>query len=150
MAVRLSVSRAGRPLPPGRFLVLISVRGWVDPSVIMRLQGLGQLRNPITSSGIEPATFRLIAQCLNQLRYRMPHLTGMYHLNLRSARPVITFGLFPAVRWLVKEIIFSSILRNVQGYYKWFIRFQNAIYLKTNESFIVTLYMKAAEFKMHA
>jgi hypothetical protein len=26
MAVRLSASRAGRPLPPGRFLVLISVR----------------------------------------------------------------------------------------------------------------------------
>jgi hypothetical protein len=27
MAVRLSASCAGRPLPPGRFLVLISVRG---------------------------------------------------------------------------------------------------------------------------
>jgi hypothetical protein len=28
----------------------------------------------------------------------------------------------------------------IQGYYKWFIRFENAIYLKTNESFIVILY----------
>jgi hypothetical protein len=28
MAVRLSVLRSGRPLPPGTFLVLISVRGW--------------------------------------------------------------------------------------------------------------------------
>jgi hypothetical protein len=27
MAVRLSALRAGRPLPPGRFMVLISVRG---------------------------------------------------------------------------------------------------------------------------
>jgi hypothetical protein len=30
MAVRLSALRAGRPLPPGKFLVLISVRVWVD------------------------------------------------------------------------------------------------------------------------
>jgi uncharacterized protein YbbC (DUF1343 family) len=34
------------------------------------LEGLGQLKNPITSMGVEPATFRLVAQCLNQPRYR--------------------------------------------------------------------------------
>jgi hypothetical protein len=43
MAVRLSALHSGHPLPPGRFLVLISVRGWVDPRVIVRLEGLGQL-----------------------------------------------------------------------------------------------------------
>jgi hypothetical protein len=45
MAVRLSVLRAGRPLPAGRFLVLISVRGWVDSRAIMILEELGQLKN---------------------------------------------------------------------------------------------------------
>jgi hypothetical protein len=68
MAVR-SALRAGRPLPPGRFLILISVRGWGDP--IVRLEGLVQLKNPMTSSGIDPVTFRLVAQCLSQLRYRL-------------------------------------------------------------------------------
>jgi hypothetical protein len=69
MAVRLSALRAGRHLPLWRFLVLISVRDWVDPRAIMRLEGLGQLKKS-TSSGLEPLTYRL----LHQLRYRVPHL----------------------------------------------------------------------------
>jgi hypothetical protein len=47
MAVRLSAWRGGRPLPPGKFLILISLRGWVDRRPIVRLEGLGQLKNPV-------------------------------------------------------------------------------------------------------
>jgi hypothetical protein len=74
MEVRLSALRAGHPLPPGRLLILISVRGWVDLRAIVRLEELGQMKNAMTSSGIEPATFRLVAQCLNQLRYRVTQI----------------------------------------------------------------------------
>jgi hypothetical protein len=34
----------------------------------VRLEDLGQLKNPTTSSRIEPANFRLAALCLNHLR----------------------------------------------------------------------------------
>jgi hypothetical protein len=35
----------------------------------VRLKGLGTLKNEMTSLGIEPATFQLVAQCPMQLRY---------------------------------------------------------------------------------
>jgi hypothetical protein len=67
MAVSLSALRAGRPLPPGRFLVLIYAKGWVDPRVTLWLEGLSQLKNAITSSGIGPVTFRPVAHTLPRI-----------------------------------------------------------------------------------
>jgi hypothetical protein len=107
MAVRLSASGAGHLLPPWRFLVLISVRGWVNTRDTVQLKGLGQLRNPIISSGIEPATFRLVALCLDQLRYHVP------------LEPRIIFNLsLTSICWLWTSVvsIICSIKHKVRSY----------------------------------
>jgi hypothetical protein len=49
----------------------------------VRLEGLGQLKNLMTSPGIEPATLGLVAFCLNQLRYRKENtINGVMYFNL--------------------------------------------------------------------
>jgi len=49
------------PLPQENMPLLISVTSWVDPRAIVRQEGLCQWRIPMS-----PATFGLLAQCLNQ------------------------------------------------------------------------------------
>jgi hypothetical protein len=46
---------------PGIFLVPISVKAESNHRAVVQLEGLGQLKNPMTSSGIEPVTFQLVA-----------------------------------------------------------------------------------------
>jgi hypothetical protein len=59
--------------PQKTLLVLIFVRGCLNFRAMVLLEGLGKLKKKtVTSLGLEPATFRLIAQRLNHIRYPVP------------------------------------------------------------------------------
>jgi hypothetical protein len=65
MAVRLSALRACRPIPPGRFLIFISVRGWVDPqghSAAGRIRSIEKSNNIFGNRTHDLLTCSIVAQ----------------------------------------------------------------------------------------
>jgi hypothetical protein len=65
--------------PSGRFLVLTSVRGCVNPRAIVQLEGLGQLKIQMTSLRIEPMIFGLKLGASTMLPPPPPHLYTCTH-----------------------------------------------------------------------
>jgi ribose/xylose/arabinose/galactoside ABC-type transport system permease subunit len=64
---------------------LLEVKSTPGPYIVW-LEGIGQLKNAVTSSGIEPATFWLVTYCLNQLLYRMSPDITVSSLNKGDTR----------------------------------------------------------------
>jgi hypothetical protein len=100
MAVRLSALRTGRSLPSGRFLVLISVRDWVDPRVIVQLEGLGKLKksnNLIGNRTHDLVAFSVVPQPTALLHAWYNDRLMMHWKEFGRKRSCLLRGIFPEI-----------------------------------------------------
>jgi hypothetical protein len=98
MVVRLSALRAGRPLPPGRFLVLIFDRCWDEPRAIVRLDGLGKLKIPPHRNSI-------------------PRPSGLQHSDSTNYATACPFDFYRVLKCVQYNAIINKIIQIVNCLY---------------------------------
>jgi hypothetical protein len=120
--IRLSALCTGRLFAQEIPLVLISVSGWIGPEAIVQPE-FSHWEILMTQSGIEPTTFKLVTQCLNQLCHHIPSILllimkGLGLLGCDMCLWVRVLGFLRQWRW--RDYIPFSHSSNTVPHCRWY------------------------------